>query len=381
MTNDGPIFIDINMPDEEDSKPNSSSYLDELTSLTTLPSKKKSKEIVSDDDSSKPVLITTKHKKKKKKKKTSLSELEDEFEDGEETENTEDELLDLDIEEILARKEDPDNEDIIKDEKEGYKKKKKDKNEYKKEFAEELTLLYTLLDETNKFSKELEKKYKDTTGQKVRGISKYTTDLAQAVLSSKQSKLAILKEIAGIKKTIADLSIKEGKTSKAEDGLAKSPEYLASSYFKNVLSHGRSDFINRLTSEDDDYEKPNFSSMIENSRNNSRSDDEELMQRLQDRLFNSDVSDIRSDAGSKYIEYENRDVKIYVKKCVDTGEWEFIAIDKYNEVVEDYPLPTKREAGRMKFSDDGTYCTDSRSRMYKVIEYYLPDEDEEEDDD
>ena len=58
-------------------------------------------------------------------------------------------------------------------------------------------------------------------GQKVRGVNKYANDLAELVLTSKQNKLNILKEISSVKKSIADLKIKadamkteKGKTNK-----------------------------------------------------------------------------------------------------------------------------------------------------------------------
>lgn len=355
-------YIDVDMGNGIDN------IVDDINSL-------KPAKMINDEPEEEPVIISDiiKKSKKKKKKKTLLSSLvpDDILEESE----PDDDLLDSF--EGLTTEIDEDNEDIIEEQKKGYTKLKKQNNEYKKEFAEELTLLYSLLDETNKFSKEVEKKYKSIESQKVRGVSKYTNDLAQIVLNAKQNKLSILKEITSVKKTVADLTNKaESKTNKIDNMDTRSPEIAASAYFKNILMHGRSDFIKRMTTEDEiPITNDNINDTINNDDDDSYNDDDMYYEAFENRLSN-DNSGYRSDAGNKYIEYEHRGVVVYVKKCVDTGEWEFIAIDKYNEVVDDYPIPTKRNAGRMRFSDDGTYVTDEHGRMYKVIEYYLPDEND-----
>ena len=223
----------------------------------------------------------------------------------------------------------------------------------------------------------MEKDLSSLKGSKVRGVSKYTNDLAELVLSSKQNKLNIIKEINSIKKTIADLTMKA--EAKTKDGDNKNnPEYLASAYFKNVLMHGRSNFIDNMTNQDlpNNYPDDDYESMIDSIEKEDKRDilsEEDIYNKiLMDRLEHIG-NPYRSSAGTKYIEYENRGVKLFVKKCIDTGEWDFVAIDKNKQQIDDYPVPTKREAGRMKFSDDGEYATDSKGRIYNVIEYFLPE--------
>ena len=355
----------------EDNRP---SLIDQIKSL---PSNKTEPEpmILSDsfnkDAEKKP-------KKKKKKKSILLDAVESEnYEyDDSITQEIDEETL-LDVENILreASEEDED-QAIVREQKKGYKKLKKDENVYKKEFAEELTLLYSLLDETSKFGRDLEKDLASLKGSKTRGISKYTNDLTELILTSKQNKLNILKEITSLKKTMADLKIKADGKSKDKDG-NNNPEYLASAYFKNILNHGRGNFINALNNSqsqnDGDDEYDSMIDRIEGIRHTDNSEDEEdrISKYLMERLEGGNP--YRSEEGTKYIEYENRGVKLYVKKCIDTGEWEFIALDKNKIQIYDYPLPSKRDAGRMKFSDDGSYATDSKGRIYNVIEYYLPD--------
>lgn len=370
----------------EDNPP---SLIDELKSLPTVKMKHEPDPIMITDVGNKSKENINKKSKKKKKKKSLLLESFDDLNmisDKDEQEIEEETLLDVDT--ILMNRvesdEDDDSLNIVNEQKKGYKKLKKDDNTYKKEFAEEITLLYTLLDETSKFGKELEKDLASLRGSKTRGISKYTNDLAELVLQAKQNKLNILKEITSTKKTIADLKIKaEGKSKDNENSNA--PEYLASAYFKNILAHGRTNFINTINSgsyqsdnDEDDYE-----SVIERIEQGNRygfSPSEDEQERYNELIMNrieNTENPYRSEAGTKYIEYENAGVKLYVKKCIDTGEWEFIALDKTHRQIYDYPLPSKRDAGRMKFSDDGTYATDAKGRIYNVIEYFLPDNSDE----
>lgn len=352
------------------------SILEEMKSLSNFSVKKQKK-----DTDQEPLLVTDittkkkeKQKKPKKKKKSLLTGVfdeEEQIEDGKsEQEIDEESLLDVDL--ILREIEEEELDDtIIGEQKKNYKKNKKDNNDFKKEFADELALLYNLLDETSKFGKNLEKDLSQLKGSKVRGVSKYTNDLTELILTSKQNKLNILKEITSVKKTIADLKMKAEAKDKQKDNGTNSPEYLASAYLRSILNHGRSDFISSLSNSPIDSDS---SPILSNNDYIDDEDDDKYTKFMMDRLDNDD-NPYRSPEGTKYIEYENDDVKLYVKKCIDTGEWEFVALNKNGQQIHDYPVPSKRDAGRMKFSDDGNYVTDSKGRMYNVIEYFLPDED------
>jgi len=366
----------------EDSQQSLPSLVDEIKSISSNDKPKKNN-IIDDDTDDMVILSNIKPKKNKKKKKKEnlisdrITDLDSDL--GIMSNDSIDEDTLLDIDSILKEREEDDIEDdLTMKGKSGYNDLKKNKNNYKKEFAEELTLLYSLLDETSKFGKTLEKDLNAMKGSKVRGVSKYTNELAQLVLNAKNSKLSILKEINSTKKTIADLTMKsEAKTKDTEN--KNNPEYLASAYFKNILNHGRTNFIQSMTNEpvsyNDDYEDE-YGSIIDAIEQGEKPVSEEDMYNkiLMDRL-EANGNPHRSLAGSKYIEYENMGVKILVKKCIDTGNWDFIAIDKNKQQVPDYPLPTKRDAGRMRFSDDGSYATDSKGRIYNVMEYFLPDDE------
>lgn len=356
------------LDDDEKTQSKDKSLLDDLKSLKPV-------KMTLEPDEPIPIIREKKPKEKKtKKKKSTLGGLivdsdliltDEEIETADATKN----LIDAETF-LLDDGYEDDTDEIVSSGRKGYKKLKSDANNFKKEFAEELTLLYSLLDETSKYGDALEKDLKGMRSSKVRGTSKYSNDLANIVLSSKQTKLNILKEIAAIKKTIADLAIKESKdNSKKNDNGGNSNEAIASQYFKNILKYGRSDFIGRFEDDND-----NNSSIF--------ADDEEMEYNryMEERLSSTD-NPFRSAEGDKYIEYENRGVTIKVSKCIDTGEWNFIAVDNVGSRIDDYPLPSKKDAGRMRFSDDGGYCTDKMGRMYELVEYYLPEADDDYDED
>ena len=195
--------------------------------------------------------------------------------------------------------------------------------------------------------------------------------MAQTVLASKVNKLSVIKEIANVKKIVTDFKFKvDAKTKEAEGG--NSNDRLASAYLSKIISHGRGNFIRDYgnTKEDEGLDPRellgNLRGMSDNDEDTDRYD-----QMIQDRLDGMDRP-FRSEAGNKYIEYENRGVQIYIKKCIDTGEWHFIALDRDSQQINDYPIPTKRDVGKIKFSNDGNYATDVSGRAYKVIEWYSP---------
>lgn len=361
------FYIDFIIEDDE---PSTKDLLNDITSLQkTIP-----KKLIEEPEPIEDVFLLT-NERKKKKKKEKKSKYDDVF-----TDTDTDVDLNLIFEEIQAREDMDDGERIVDTQKKSYNKLKKDENEYKKEFAEEMTLFYNLLAEVDKFSKDIEKKYYETSSQKTRGISKYTTDLAQTVLSSKEAKARIIKEIANVKKTAVDMKIKVDQKAKDAQQGNNNAENIATNYFRQVLSHGRTDYMDRLIGSSGGYntDADDYRAMVAGDVDRLNIDDV-----VTERLMHGGLDTYRSNEGSKYIEYENRGVKEYVLKNVDTGEWEFMALDRDGTRIYDYPLPSKRDAGRLKFSDDGSYATDIRGRMYDVHEIYdeTPDTNDDELDD
>lgn len=270
-------------------------------------------------------------------------------------ETTIDTLNLIDSDSIFFGDDDEDDEfvGIVKTQKGGYSKLKSDENIYKKEFSEELVLLYNLLDELNSFDKKLNRKVEGLDSTRARGMSKYTNDLIQSLLTCKTNKLQVLKEISNIKKTIVDLKMKDQKGNKGDS--ENSPEIMASSYLNQILGMGRNTFLKNING-----------AAMQPSVRGLNFDEEDDFDELLDKKLEDGTG--RSDEIEKYVKYESLEPKICVKKFIDTGDWEFIVMDKFNREIPDYPTPNPETVIPMKFSDDGVMATDKHGRSYKVIE-------------
>ena len=361
------LIIDIDI----DKKSKSTSLISDLKALTPYSPDSIQEDDFQEEISFNKIVKGNKKKKKdkkkgKKKKKNDDVELLSDIDDSNEEKQV-DEFRFIDLEELLDEEREEDIEgDIVGVQKKNYDKLKKEENPYKKEFAEELTLLYNLLDELNKYNKKLEKKYDVMDNQKTRGMSKYTMDMAASILQGKTSKLQVIKEIASIKKTIADLKLKHDNKNK-ENSSALSHDALAVSYLQNIIKHGRSSFVTTLTKNDESEDvqiegwdldmSPGEASQYENYQNI-----------IEDRLSNETNRYRDSEDGDTYIRYENAGVKLYIKRYIDSGEWEMVALDKNKQQIFDYPIPDRDSLGKMTFTDDGTFAADKYGRTYKVIE-------------
>lgn len=250
--------------------------------------------------------------------------------------------------------------------KRSYNKMKSEGNEFEKEFSGELAMYYDLLEEINKFSKKLDKKFDALDGSKAKGNSKYLNDLITSIVSVKGSKLSTIKEITSLKKTIAELQMKSDKANPVEDG---SLESSANSYFRQIMSVGRNSFINALNGDEtntissEDY-SPNDDIEYQKSMPDFHDD---IQQKIADRL-EKEGNDRRTADGDKYIMYENMNIDQVVKYDVMNNSWELIAVDENMQQVIDFPLPTRQQLGKVKFSSDHRYMTDQSGRSYKVIE-------------
>lgn len=92
------------------------------------------------------------------------------------------------------------------------KKLKKKKRNYNKEFEPELNMLKNLLTEQNKFRTDLLKRFEMAAGPNNKpdsNLNKTIVDLAEAISTAGNAALGTMKEIGVVKKTIAELYIKQ----------------------------------------------------------------------------------------------------------------------------------------------------------------------------
>ena len=230
------------------------------------------------------------------------------------------------------------------------KKKKKKKNkegltDFNKEFEHEMNLIKDLMVDQSKFTDSLQKKYDamESTKSSARGIGKFTTDLIEAINSGRQLSLQLIKEQAGLKKTIADLSMKEKKEFGQKMGEDGEDIGLASSSM--------------------------LRKMISEQANNMQASDIEVSDADNlDELFESLSADIGETEDSaeidKYLKYENANVTLYACINEDTDTQYFVAKDENGNVIDDYPLP---EMTKLNINRSTNVATDIYSRKYPII--------------
>lgn len=92
--------------------------------------------------------------------------------------------------------------------------KKKKKINYNKEFENELNMLKSIVADQNKFTDNLQKRYNTMVGPNTKDampLNKTAVELASTVINSRSNSLAMINAISNIKKTIADLYMKDKK--------------------------------------------------------------------------------------------------------------------------------------------------------------------------
>ena len=390
-------IVEVLIIDEQSTKKKASSLVDRLKEVSTPTSSEFMLSQVKKKKDEHKKEKKKKNKKEKKKQKISdglevyTSEGLVDVDEAAEIKKEKDEF-DLLLEDsfIDIMEDDVDDEDIIRSERNKYNSRKKDENPYKKEFNEEITLLYGMLDEINRLAKGVEKQYKAIESSKVRGVSKYSNDLLSNLANLKTNKLQIIKEIAAIKKVVADLGIKSDKSSgKGGEGSSLNTEQMMSSYLNNIMSGGRKNFLDALSGggsggspvntgviEEDEFDtlmgegNPSMTGELQFEEEEDKTA-EDFQRIIQSRL-EEEGNSLRDEEGTQYIQFENMGVSVVINRSLDTGDWEFVAIDRNGEEVEEYPLPDRTKIGKMTFRDE--YAKDARGRTYKVYDY-------EEDDD
>lgn len=245
------------------------------------------------------------------------------------------------------------NNDIFEDAIEGKKKKKKknkDKNEptdYKKEFETEAALLRSLMIDQSHFVESLQKEYDFLKSSKSssRGINKNMTDLIANITSGRSLTTQLVEKQISLKKTIADLSMKERKELNGGINDAENLADFASSYLKQMISE-RQQLLTGGSTDIGDY---NMNEMADILNNNLTSDDS-----YEDRPEEVD----------KYLEYEDRNVTVWVfMNQNDVEDYEYVALDDDDVEIPDYPLPYKN---KLSINRSTNIATDTFGQKYPI---------------
>lgn len=310
--------------------------------------KKRQEQLLSDLDeldTDEPAVMISDFKPKKEKKKMSEEERIEE-------ETSQDDWLatvaNFRVEPVKRKQRKP--VDIFNHYDKGKKKKHKKHNkdgltDYNKEFEHETSLIKDLMVEQARFTDSLQKKYDimENTKSSARGIGKFTTDLIDSINSARQLSLQLIKEQAGIKKTIADLTMKE----KKEFGSKVSEEgedigLMSSSMLKKMISESSS---NKQENDIGVSEADNLDELFDS--------------------INADIGESEDDEEiNKYLQYEKSDVTVYACINEENDTRYFIAKDKDGNVIDDYPLP---EMTDLNLNRSTNIANDIYSRKYPII--------------
>lgn len=91
---------------------------------------------------------------------------------------------------------------------------KKKKKNFHKEFEPEITMLKAIVADQNRFTTDLQKRYQNAAGPIAKDampLNKTLVELASVINASRSNSLGVLKEIGNLKKTVADLYMKQKK--------------------------------------------------------------------------------------------------------------------------------------------------------------------------
>lgn len=232
----------------------------------------------------------------------------------------------------------------------GKKKKKKKKNkdeavDYAKEFEPEMNILQNLLNEQSRFNASLQKRYDTMESSKsaVRGVGKFTTDLITSINQGRGTSLQITNNIVSLKKTIADLNMKERKERAAVngEGLENMGDYSAN-FLKQVLRESRKDIGNYGDDSPVDGDASDiFANLSEELSGTERSEDIE-----------------------KYLQYEKDNVTIYAYVNKETDAYHLEAVTEDGRILDDYPIPYVE---KMEINHSTEVASDEYHTKYPII--------------
>lgn len=238
------------------------------------------------------------------------------------------------------------------------KKKKRTKDgliNYEAQFDTELGILKNMYLQHNRFVDDLTKEYNTMRASKssARGVTKYMTDLIEAITSARTVSMQVIKELIAAKKSVAELNMKEReKFQKQSSTEQQDMSQYASTFMNEIFKRGRSSILDVPVSyeSDDagyDYEEYTSESMLDEINNvlNNNMDEEDREREL-------------------YLKYEGRNVTIYVAYDEIEDEYYFVAQDEDGNELSDYPLPEK---GNLTINKNAGIATDDFGQRYPLL--------------
>ena len=223
-------------------------------------------------------------------------------------------------------------------------------------FKPELANLQRILKDNEDTSRTIREVLRPLLTSKARGSSKLLADLLIALNSANTNRLAVVKELSSVKKAIYELKIKLEKDNNGDD-LGMPADQFGSKIFDELFKRGRANVINEVNS----YNTDMSDFVTDNGEGSSFND-------ILDNRLATETNEYRSEDGNKMIEYETLKPQLCVEKSFSTGDLQVVAIDKNGVKIDDYPVPSVEDLGKVTFHNDSNTCTDYSGRVYKVIE-------------
>lgn len=260
--------------------------------------------------------------------------------------------------------------------------KKPKKRNYNKEFEPELNMLRTLVAEQNRFTADLQKRFQNAAGPAAKDAmmpNKTLVELASVIASGRSNSLGMLREIGSLKKTIAELYMKQkkldsdlaggGSIETSDLGLMGSG--IASSLFGDGFNSSPMSTMTTPLGGDFNAAAPTTGNQF-NQTPVQEAGPQVIAQAgsMQAPLVQATAFDPNSwdgpDIGDSYSMYENVPHTIVVEKDRSTGEMRFKAIrdDDGSEFV-GCPVPTS-DLSRLKVNETDMTVKGEFDEVYKL---------------
>ena len=271
------------------------------------------------------------------------------------------------------------------------KQKKPKKRNYNKEFEPELNMLRTLVAEQNRFTADLQKRFQNAAGPASKDAmmpNKTLVELASVIASGRNNSLGMLREIGGLKKTIAELYMKQKKLDSDLNGGAGNFSstdlgLLGSSIASSVFDDGFGTSVDIPPAQSSQMysggmgyaTNPNFNPQNIPS-NNQASVYAPQAQESASSFSGGSVIQAQSfdpstwegpDIGNSYSSYESVPHTIVVEKNRANGNMRFVAIkDEDGSEFVGCPVPTS-DPSKLKVNETDMVVKGEFDEVYKLV--------------
>lgn len=221
-------------------------------------------------------------------------------------------------------------------------------------FKPEEERMHRLYDELDELYAETKQYFDSVVRAKGRGTLNFIQSQTSNLISIKQSKISLVKEMAGIKKLAIEL---DHKVNKGTEGISSKDAELVNKFFeeadnpKHASSFETDDFP-------DDYEEESYEDQ----------DDSALSERFNELVNDGSITMSENDLAMKYENVGARLV-VYLEDERKPNDWEFMAVDREYNILDDYPIPDK-SLYEMTITQDkaGNFnAKDQNDRDYEVV--------------